>query len=244
MKWDGVGLHRQLESNLADIAQRGKKAARKGIRLGHKVSMTNKQATASYFWNCTCTVAAPHGLLMYWPNAHLRLCMADNTVEMVLLGCAVLVNLAGVMFESNRFQSEHFNDQRDGVTIFIMMVIIASIVYYVTVVTSEIYVTLYPEKSSRGCWYAARHLLVLVLAGDAHTTHAAATARAHPNEHGGVCRRPPNPTRVRVVTQRRIRIRSTPQVVCKGIFLDARTHANRCSLTNRVPATARTLWGI
>ena len=154
---DGVGLHRQLESNLADIAQRGKKAARKGIRLGHKVGMTNKQATASYFWNCTCTVAAPHGLLMFWPNAHLRLRMADNTVEMVLLGCAVLVNLAGVMFESNRFQSEHFNDQRDGVTIFIMMVIIASIVYYVTVVTSEIYVTLYPEKSSRGCWYAARH---------------------------------------------------------------------------------------
>ena len=59
---DGVGLHRQLESNLADIAQRGKKAARKGIRLGHKVGMTNKQATASYFWNCTCIVAAPHGL--------------------------------------------------------------------------------------------------------------------------------------------------------------------------------------
>ena len=52
--------------------------------------------------------------------------MADNTVETVLLGCTVLVNLAGVMFESNRFQSEHFNDQRDGVTIFIMMVIIAS----------------------------------------------------------------------------------------------------------------------
>ena len=52
--------------------------------------------------------------------------MADNTVETVLLGCTVLVNLAGVMCESNRFRSEHFNDQRDGVTIFIMMVIIAS----------------------------------------------------------------------------------------------------------------------
>ena len=49
-----------------------------------------------------------------------------NTVEMTLLASAVLVNLAGVMCESNRFRSEHFNDQRDGVTIFIMMVIIAS----------------------------------------------------------------------------------------------------------------------
>jgi len=68
---------------------------------------------------------------------------------MVLLGCAVLVNLAGVMFESNRLQSEYFQAQRDGVTIFIMFVIIASIAYYCVVVLSEVWVTLHPDKE--GC---------------------------------------------------------------------------------------------
>lgn len=86
-----------------------------------------------------------------------------NTVEMTLTGCAVLVNLAGIMFESNRFQSEYFQAQRDAVTIITMGIIILSIVYYVVVVASEVYITIWPDKpltvraSSRTggccCWW-------------------------------------------------------------------------------------------
>jgi len=65
-----------------------------------------------------------------------------NTVEATLLFCAVLVCLAGVMFESNRFDSEYFATQKLIIVICVMIVIGFSIIYFCSVLFSEIYVTL------------------------------------------------------------------------------------------------------
>jgi hypothetical protein len=62
-----------------------------------------------------------------------------NTVEALLLACAVLVCLAGIMFESDRFENR--SDiiwQRDIITVGVFMVIIFSVVYYGLVFFSEV----------------------------------------------------------------------------------------------------------
>ena len=67
-----------------------------------------------------------------------------NTVEQVLLACAILVCLAGVMFESDRFQSVNASGKlrygwmRDVVTYSIISVVIASLLYLVIVFMSEV----------------------------------------------------------------------------------------------------------
>jgi hypothetical protein len=50
-----------------------------------------------------------------------------NTLESVLLFCAVLVNLAGVMFESGRFEIALYNGQRDFLTWAVVLIIILSV---------------------------------------------------------------------------------------------------------------------
>ena len=50
-----------------------------------------------------------------------------NTVEMVLLFCAVLVVLAGVMFESGQLDSEYYQGQRDTITYITLTVIFFSL---------------------------------------------------------------------------------------------------------------------
>lgn len=60
-----------------------------------------------------------------------------NTVEAVLLFCAVLVNLAGIMFESGRFESSYYDGQRDLITYVVMIVVIGSIVYFAVVFCAE-----------------------------------------------------------------------------------------------------------
>ena len=67
-----------------------------------------------------------------------------NTVEQVLLACAILVCLAGVMFESDRFQAKdasgklRYGWMRDFVTYWIITVVIASLFYLVLVTMSEV----------------------------------------------------------------------------------------------------------
>merc|ERR1712072_1585538 len=67
-----------------------------------------------------------------------------NTVEQVLLACAILVCLAGVMFESDRFQSEdasgnlRYGWMRDAVTVAIVTVVFGSLLYLVLVFMSEV----------------------------------------------------------------------------------------------------------
>merc|ERR1711865_1153053 len=67
-----------------------------------------------------------------------------NTVEQILLACAILVCVAGVMFESDRFQSTdasgklRYGWMRDFVTFCIVFVVISSLIYLVVVSMSEI----------------------------------------------------------------------------------------------------------
>ena len=71
-----------------------------------------------------------------------------NTVEQVLLACAIFVCLAGVMFESDRFDDaengslvtqNRYAWQRDMITFATGFVIIFSLVYYFFVFTSEVF---------------------------------------------------------------------------------------------------------
>lgn len=61
-----------------------------------------------------------------------------NTVEQTLLACAILVCLAGIMFESPRFiERDDLNWQKDTLTYLIILVIVFSIVYYFAIFVSE-----------------------------------------------------------------------------------------------------------
>ena len=62
-----------------------------------------------------------------------------NTVEMVLLACSILVCLAGVMFESDRFVGRQDLDyQRLLISVGVMLVIMFSCFYYGIVLLSEV----------------------------------------------------------------------------------------------------------
>jgi hypothetical protein len=61
-----------------------------------------------------------------------------NTVEQTLLACAIFVCLAGIMFESPRFDERDDLDwQKDSLTYVIIIVIVFSIVYYISIFVSE-----------------------------------------------------------------------------------------------------------
>jgi len=67
-----------------------------------------------------------------------------NTVELSLLFCAVLVCLAGIMFESDRFKETNGSGtmryawQRDMVTYVVITIVLCSFVYLAIVITNEI----------------------------------------------------------------------------------------------------------
>jgi len=60
-----------------------------------------------------------------------------NTVELVLLGCAVLVALAGVMLDSDRFADNLYTEQRDTITVLTIIVVVVSIFYYAGIVLTD-----------------------------------------------------------------------------------------------------------
>jgi hypothetical protein len=64
-----------------------------------------------------------------------------NTVEQVLLSCAILVCLSGVMFESDRFANDDANRyiwQRTALTYAVILIVIFSFLYYFAVFCSEV----------------------------------------------------------------------------------------------------------
>jgi len=62
-----------------------------------------------------------------------------NTVEMVLLLCAVLICLSGIMFESGRFEDQaSLLYQRDIIAYIAIIVVVMSLVYYIIVFLSEL----------------------------------------------------------------------------------------------------------
>jgi hypothetical protein len=108
----GDPIHTALASTIAA-------SKRTGRRAGVATSMEKQRATArmaavSFFWNY-------------------------NTVESVLLFSAVLVNLAGVMFESGRFDSGLYEQQKQFLTWVVILIIAVSIIYFFVVLFSEVY---------------------------------------------------------------------------------------------------------
>ena len=64
-----------------------------------------------------------------------------NTVEQVLLSCAILVCLSGVMFESDRFSNDDANRyiwQRTTLTYAVILIVVFSLLYYFAVFLSEV----------------------------------------------------------------------------------------------------------
>ena len=124
----GDKTHLALEANMADTRAHGK------ARVHRRVSWTGDLRARLNDSNGAKAV---------------EYCFDYNTVEQTLLACAVLVNLAGVMFESNRLQSDHFSTQRDAVTIGVLCVIVFSIIYFGVVFVSEVVTTCCPNGCCR-----------------------------------------------------------------------------------------------
>ena len=68
-----------------------------------------------------------------------------NTVELTLLFCGILVCLAGIMFESDRFKAGEdasatmrYAWQRDSVTFFVIFIVMSSFSYLAIVMANEI----------------------------------------------------------------------------------------------------------
>jgi len=88
-----------------------------------------------------------------------------NTVEQVLLACAVFVCLSGVMFESDRFQALdasgklRYGWQRDIVTFLVVFVVIGSLCYLLLVMLSEV-IGFTPGWVKRACTNKKQHALM------------------------------------------------------------------------------------
>merc|ERR1712178_407349 len=102
-----------------NMKEKRNKVRKKGVKLGDKKQSLKKKERKQhvYLWDY-------------------------NTVEQVLLACAILVALAGVMFESDRFINDKTNAfawQREMITYIIIIIVISSLVYYFVVFFSELY---------------------------------------------------------------------------------------------------------
>lgn len=62
-----------------------------------------------------------------------------NTVERVLLASAILIALAGIMFESGRFDGrKDLEAQKDFIAVVVILVVVFSLVYYMIVFIAEV----------------------------------------------------------------------------------------------------------
>lgn len=76
-----------------------------------------------------------------------------NTVELVLLGCAIFVCISGVMFQSSRSDSRtDLTSHLEALAVIAMMVIIGSLAYYTIVFMSEVFTTFGWDKSAWVLW--------------------------------------------------------------------------------------------
>jgi hypothetical protein len=109
------GVHARLKALLAEISGRRPKQAKRATWEGASLQAKTKLAarrTAAFF-------------------------LSYNTLESTLLFCAVLVCLSGIMFESGRFESSYYSAQRDTLTWLTLLVIFASICYFLAVLIVE-----------------------------------------------------------------------------------------------------------
>ena len=101
----------------ADSKDKKKKALHLGDNkaIDEAKASANRKAAVAYFWNY-------------------------NTVESVLLCCAVLVTLAGVMFQSGKVAQDPSTS--DSLAYAVLVVIIMSLIYFCTVFTTEMLIGL------------------------------------------------------------------------------------------------------
>merc|ERR1711998_239818 len=123
---EGNAKHTKIESHIAKAAEQAKEKRRRAHRkvlatleqsdLKSKRDQLNQGSATEYFFDY-------------------------NTVEAVLLCCAILVCLAGVMFDSSQFADDkagRYEWQKTLITFMITCVIFGSISYYLTVFASEL----------------------------------------------------------------------------------------------------------
>ena len=115
-------LHARLRQTLAHVQSRGRKRVHKNLLTpdGHVDRTALLGALGSWVFNY-------------------------NTVEAVMLFAAVIVCLLAVLYDSTG--TNDYPGTADTVTGLLLFVIISSIIYYVTVLVTEI-VVLYNERSS------------------------------------------------------------------------------------------------
>jgi len=134
--------HAELRAQLAGVEARGKKRAAKNLlNFEGKVDRS-----------------AVLGLLTGWLFNY-------NTIEQLMLFAAVLVCLMGIMYQANT-SSSFYPGALDGVTAVVMIVIITAILYYFTMLFSEMAI-LYNEENKRRQLekgeYESHHKRILLL---------------------------------------------------------------------------------
>jgi hypothetical protein len=68
-----------------------------------------------------------------------------NTVEAVMLASAILICLSGIMFNSGQYDNHRYEGQQSALTAFVLFTMIATVIYWLTVLITEIVVTLRPD---------------------------------------------------------------------------------------------------
>jgi hypothetical protein len=117
---EGVAVHRKIAERIKAIEKAKSMYHRQKAlqKLDSYQASKGKKKVLEYFWDY-------------------------NTVEAVLLSCAILICLAGVMFESDRFADQPDGQvsrhawQRDIITYATILLVILSLIYYGTVFLSE-----------------------------------------------------------------------------------------------------------
>jgi hypothetical protein len=127
---DRTHLHIQSSVQHVKTNQKRQTSARKQVSQSSRLSQIGAPASRGH--------AAKHGT----PSA--TYFFDYNTVELSLLFCAVLVCLAGIMFESDRFKETidsgkmRYAWQRDMVTYVVIAIVFSSFVYLALVMINEV----------------------------------------------------------------------------------------------------------
>eukprot|EP01138_Halocafeteria_seosinensis_P013173 gb/GECG01013454.1/.p1 GENE.gb/GECG01013454.1/~~gb/GECG01013454.1/.p1 ORF type:complete len:1419 (+),score=134.27 gb/GECG01013454.1/:1-4257(+) len=130
---EGDKLHMKIESLMKEHRERNAKALKKADGWDTGIS-----GTATHSGDVLLRSKALRGIIDF------------NVVENVLLASAILVNLAGIMFLSGRFQGE-LRDRNEGefelLGIFTMLIIVFTCVYFILVFVFELLLVFHPSMA-------------------------------------------------------------------------------------------------
>jgi len=133
--FQGDPLHRTIEADMRAVEKANTRNTKKQLSL----TDTGRNDDSAKWSTAT---------------AALRKAFDYNTVEAVLLGCCILINLAGIMFDSARFQGElaqYYQKEYDSLTYATIILILLSLVYYLWCLIADIIVTCSPKSAAILC---------------------------------------------------------------------------------------------